>query len=242
MTSKNKMNFTLVEMLVAFAILALLLSILQPSYRKMMEHSASVQCSYNLKQIGLGVHLYTVDYEYFPPSYSHGSVIWAPLVRAYTNNQEVFYCPNDSPEAKWETDFLDKEVEFWGYVPNEQRIRSSSSSSTPFSYGINNDGTRNWRPSLGTGDPWNMSHISRVVKPSEFLIIGDSLSEGTWDGFIDIGVPGEELEPRHFNGASLLFSDIHVDFYDDISMFLSQSGQLPPPHLKKLWNIDNEPH
>ena len=55
----KKKGFTLIELLVVIAIIAVLMGILLPSLSRAREQAKRVRCSANLKQIGIGLALYS---------------------------------------------------------------------------------------------------------------------------------------------------------------------------------------
>ena len=56
-------GFTLVELLVVIALLALLLSILMPVLSQTRHQARRAACAANLRQVGVAVHLYAQDYD-----------------------------------------------------------------------------------------------------------------------------------------------------------------------------------
>ena len=95
--------FTLIELLVVVAIIAVLMSILLPTFSQAREQAKTVKCTSNLKQIGLAMQSYFLDTnDWFPfaprPTTTH------PLMHGY------YY--GGHPGRKLVT----KPSEWWGYT------------------------------------------------------------------------------------------------------------------------------
>lgn len=98
--SQRHRAFTLVEILIVIAIVAILGAILFSVFSRARETSRSTTCNANLKQIGLAMKLYTQDNAGYVPNVSGTAAgqdiecAWADRIFPYIRKTQIFECPN----------------------------------------------------------------------------------------------------------------------------------------------------
>ena len=91
-------KFTLIELLIVISIIAILASMLLPGLQKAREAGITAKCLNNQKQIFLGLHSYTADYnDMVPKSYADQGINkewnWKLSVNGYVKSA-LFICPS----------------------------------------------------------------------------------------------------------------------------------------------------
>ncbi len=98
--SFQRRAFTLVELLVVIAIIGVLVALLLPAVQAAREAARRMQCSNNLKQMGLAIHNYHDTNGSFPPSAIKGKVgdgsgsaqalVWGGSILPYIEQRNMF--------------------------------------------------------------------------------------------------------------------------------------------------------
>jgi prepilin-type N-terminal cleavage/methylation domain-containing protein/prepilin-type processing-associated H-X9-DG protein len=96
-------GFTLIELLVVIAIIAILAAILFPVFARAREKARQTSCLSNIKQLALGFHMYSSDYDETFPARTIGANCNAALrvggtaeqaVYPYVKNAQLYICPS----------------------------------------------------------------------------------------------------------------------------------------------------
>lgn len=103
---QKRRAFTLVELLVVLAVVAILMAIVLPVFGQARKKAQAVACLSNCRQAGLALAQYIQDYDGVTPTIDKQVFIgidgtsnaynnWYNLLMPYTKNWYVFICPND---------------------------------------------------------------------------------------------------------------------------------------------------
>ena len=97
---RKQPGFTLIELPVVIAIIAILIALLVPAVQKVREAAARTQCTNNLKQIGLGLLAYHDDNKYLPPAMArfdhmddggpYNATFWSYFLLPYLEQEPLF--------------------------------------------------------------------------------------------------------------------------------------------------------
>lgn len=250
MERRHRRAFTLVEVLVVIAILAVLAGILFPVFTQTRATARGVSCLSNIRQIGLALHLYAQDAdEYWPrmdgcvqgPSPlgspatgcddPYGQRVnhykWPAWVLPYTGNVDIFLCPSRQRDpTNWERD---------GEIYNGYALNLSVTGST-----------NTWnRPPTALGSYRNSftgGALAGLWYPAETFLVMEHWFPGVWSFVTPSAIvqtayplatrevwdralrPFGTVDPRaapHRDGFNLAFCDGHAR-YMSVASFLSR--------------------
>ena len=216
--SCSRCAFTLVELLVALGVLAVLAALLFPVLNGARNRSRSMTCASNLKQIGHAIEIYVQDNRgfypriYNPPAVNSPCSRWVASLYPYVRKTQAFECPS-APE------WLTYELGCPPDVPNP--VDPFRLVNFDGAYDLNSPIPENFFERMSTGQ-WNKGYADKALhqtayrRPSSTILVLDG--DGYWVNPSRQNPPYEGVEglkncgvdAPHNNGANVCFADGHV--------------------------------
>jgi prepilin-type N-terminal cleavage/methylation domain-containing protein/prepilin-type processing-associated H-X9-DG protein len=262
--TQRRDGFTLVELLVVIAVIAILASLLLPALSQAKAKAYSVKCKSNIHQIGLGLQMYVDDNGFFPKVKDSAFLRWALAINVYLRqpvaDESITGWYRESPQGCFRCPVDKRKVNGNGgsYGYNAYGIsKHNMLQGTPASLklpGLGLGGRGFTSEKRGTFEFEAPVPESAVQVPSEMIALGDAYacSRGLFHKVYDVYETAGELareggadsplylptaRKRHQGRLNLGFCDGHVEAIKVRALFFSKEVR-----DMRLWNIDNEPH
>lgn len=197
--------FTLIELMLVIAIIAILAAMLMPALKKTRDLAKNTECRNNLRQQGQATLNYTTDYNEFLPYCYYG--VSSP-VKTFFFAISPYILGKDltRPAARWEYKAFNCPSARYKYM-YENVIASYGANCTLFGY-------------YSAGTTWPSAKLTKLMYPSITMGIGDgrlNITSSSWGeipAFPDSTVSGgdEIVTSRHDKGVNITFLDFHVAY------------------------------
>ena len=192
-------NFTLIELLIVIAIIAILASLLLPALNKARESGINAKCASNLKQFGTALVIYSDSNNGYYPVYRNT------------------YAARNIDDC-WVTNLMG------GGFPAKKQFPNLSLKNVECTNAIKRNEVWQWggyvlNISYSMGDVFMGVKSSRMRKPASSVVIVEGKVGYTWLGnwgpvysnFSNPALGG--IMDRHKKGSNYLFADGHVSWY-----------------------------
>ena len=218
--------FTLIELLVVIAIIAILAAILFPVFAKAREKARQTSCLSNEKQIGLGIQMYTQDWDENIPFRQVGGTEagdWEYTILPDIKHSGVYSCPSNPSNN----------VKNLAGLPVSYAVSRSYDYKTPFH---------------DPGDyPTNTTNIAVLVSPAQTIAVmevtkgvgrTDEMVYTDYDVANDNGFFNNRMFAGHTGFENFVFLDGHAKAYRPLATLDTQDGG---SNTVNLWTTDNTP-
>jgi len=242
MKRNGQCGFTLVELLVVFAIIAILAAMLLPALAKVKEKAQRIACTSNLRQWGVAQILYLDDNNGVfplaripktapgaPAGYRDDNMLWTDLASfaaagsgaiAWFNVLPPYVAARPlSDSAGNPASFVNARSVFTCPTANSKPAELDPLTRVVFHYAINNKGNTGLPASIGYGTNFTGA---MVLHPSAFVVFSETRTHSSEAPFYGIDPAKDlgtshgttaQLSSRHNGGANLDFADGHISYF-----------------------------
>ncbi|MDY7009763.1 MAG: type II secretion system protein [Planctomycetota bacterium] len=160
-------GFTLVELLVVVAIIALLVSILLPTLGRAKEQARIVSCMSNLRSLGLSFAFYSNENnDWYPPGSGYGGdpPTWDYTLYNYYENYGLLKCVSDKTDRAYYINL--------GYEPRSYAVNIDVTWMGPSDWADNNGYGEDY-PGYPNRWPGYVHKTSEVESPTDTVLLAD---------------------------------------------------------------------
>ncbi len=253
-SSQTRFGFTLAELLVCVAVIAILLSILLPSLSSARRQAKQVVCGTNLRQLGIAFSMYAAEHngKAMPLAYTDHDIVgfdppiywWGMIDNNTVDHTKGFVWPYLQSDLKQDSVYECPQQPWKSYTPQGASQKDVTSTYGYNGYFLCPPHTPGWSYQIGKR-PWQ--NIDTLRDPSMLFVFGDTML--AWVGGLQnnalIDPPRLYQKPlwrlntspttcfRHSDKTQMVSADGHVEAYGPKDHLPKTGGNA---RLRELWN------